>query len=199
MIISVASRKGGVGKTTTAIHVATYFAIKHGSTVLIDDDPNISAQNYSERGELPFPVVPLADANDIGNYDHTIIDTEASPDPSELQVLVDGCDLLVVPCVPDAMSLQVMMQTCESLSELSTKANYRVLLVMTDRTNLTKEAREVIAALEIPRFEQEIRRFTAYGKAASLGVPVYASGDRNRNIAWGEYQALGKEIEHYAR
>ena len=41
-IITVASSKGGVGKTTTAIHLATMFA-RQCRTLLIDVDPQASA------------------------------------------------------------------------------------------------------------------------------------------------------------
>jgi chromosome partitioning protein len=56
MIITVASFKGGVGKTTTAVHLAAYLA-SAGSVVLIDGDPNRSATGWAKRGNLMFEVV----------------------------------------------------------------------------------------------------------------------------------------------
>ena len=56
MIITVASYKGGVGKTTTAVHIATYLG-KLSPTLLVDGDPNRSASGWAKRGELPAAAV----------------------------------------------------------------------------------------------------------------------------------------------
>ena len=61
MLITVAGFKGGVGKTTSAVHLACYLA-KKGSTLLVDGDPNRSATGWSKRGQLPFKVVDLIQA-----------------------------------------------------------------------------------------------------------------------------------------
>src|SRR6186713_2293285 len=56
MIITIASFKGGVAKTTTAVHLAAYLQ-DLSPTLLIDGDPNRSATGWSRRGQLPFKVV----------------------------------------------------------------------------------------------------------------------------------------------
>jgi chromosome partitioning protein len=56
MIVTVASFKGGVGKTTTALHLATYFQTL-APTLLVDGDLNRSALDWASRGNLPFKVI----------------------------------------------------------------------------------------------------------------------------------------------
>lgn len=48
MIITVASFKGGVGKTTSAVHLAAYFQ-QDKPTLLIDGDPNRRVTGCSAR------------------------------------------------------------------------------------------------------------------------------------------------------
>ena len=47
-VISFASQKGGVGKTTSAVHLATAFALGGYRTLLLDLDPQGSV--YSAMG-----------------------------------------------------------------------------------------------------------------------------------------------------
>ena len=58
MIVTVASFKGGVGKTTTALHLAAYCQTL-APTLLVDGDLNRSALDWAKRGNLPFKVVML--------------------------------------------------------------------------------------------------------------------------------------------
>ena len=81
MKITLASMKGGVAKTTTAIHLAACLA-ELGPTVLVDADPNNSAGNWAKRGNLSFPVFPLLKAIGVGaQYEHIVVDTQARPKP----------------------------------------------------------------------------------------------------------------------
>jgi len=62
MIITVTSYKGGVGKTTTAIHLAAFLQ-RSAPTMLVDGDAIRSATKWGQRGTgsgLPFKVVSHA-------------------------------------------------------------------------------------------------------------------------------------------
>lgn len=194
MIITVAGFKGGVSKTTTAVHLACYFSGK-GDTLLVDGDPNRSATNWSKRGELPFKVVDLMQAAlHSPRYEHIIIDTAARPDKEELEALADGCNLLVLPTTPDALAIDALLQTVDLLQSLGSD-KYRVLLTMVHPkpVKMAEQAREALS--ELPLFKKDIRRLICYEKASLQGVPVYeVRGDKMAKIAWQDYLAVGKEI-----
>jgi chromosome partitioning protein len=198
MIITVAGFKGGVGKTTTAVHLACYFAKKSDKTLLVDGDPNRSSLAWAKRGTLPFQVCDLMSAAKAsGGKEHIVVDTEAHPDEDELQALAEGCDLLVLPSTPDALALEALLATVDNLQNLT---SYGVVLTMVDsrKKGTATQAKGTLNRLSIPVFNQMIRRLTAYEKAALTGVPVYETGDRFGRIAWGEYESLAKEIESRA-
>lgn len=195
MIITVAGYKGGVGKTSTAVHLACYFQT-HGSTLLIDGDPNRSATGWSKRGQLPFKVADERQAAKLArDYDHIIIDTQARPELEDLAALVEGCDLLVIPSTPDALALDALMQTVDALHKFKAE-QYKVLLtIVPPKPSRDGEAaREEMVGMELPIFQTSIRRLSAFQKAALMGVPVYEVKDKKASDAWSDYQSVGKEI-----
>src|SRR6185295_498435 len=104
MIIVVLSLGGGMGKTTTTVHIANYLSQK-AATLLIDGDPNQSALAWAEKGKLPFEVVTEAKMLRYAKTaEHYVIDSKARPDKQDIKDLAEGCDLLILPTIPDGLS-----------------------------------------------------------------------------------------------
>ena len=192
-LITVTGYKGGCGKSTTAIHLATYFSDR-GKTLLIDSDPNKTSIEWSRRGSLPFTVEDERKAIKlIPGSDYVIVDTPARPKSDDLQELADGCDLLILPTIPDVVSLQPMLATAQDLPSTS---NYRVLICIVPPYP-SKEGEQMKADLiegGVPVFNSTIRRTSGFGKAAIAGVPIKSIKDKTR-VAWEDYRLLGKEVE----
>ena len=195
MIITVASFKGGVGKTTTAVHLAAYLQ-KKAPALLVDGDANRSATVWGKRGELPFKVVDERQATRYAReYEHIIIDTAARPDEDDLKALADGCDLLVIPTTPDVLALDALMLTVKVLKGIGSNS-YRVLLtIIPPRPSRDgEEAKSLLQQGTVPFFEASIHRLVAFQKAALAGVPVFAVRDPRAQLAWTDYEKMGKEI-----
>lgn len=191
-IVTVTGYKGGVAKSTTAVHIATYFSDK-GKTILVDSDPNRTALSWSQRGSLPFTVADERQAMKmIAGHDFVVIDTPARPDSSDLKELAKGCDLLILPTTPDVISLEPMVKTANDLGD----ANYRALLAIVPPAPSKEGAamRQELIDNHIPVFKTMIRRAAGFQKAALEGVPVRDVSDSRSRVAWLDYLALGKEI-----
>lgn len=197
MIITVASFKGGVGKTTTALHLAAYFA-RLAPTVLIDGDPNRSASTWATRGAPPFPVAPESQiALWARKTEHLVIDTKARPEASDLRALVEGCDLLILPTTPDPFSLDALHLTLDALDSLAA-GSYRILLTIVPPRPMPdgEHARSTLSQAGLPLFGRDIRRTVAFQRAALEGVTVdQVRGLDSAGLAWDDYAAVAKEIE----
>jgi chromosome partitioning protein len=194
IIITITGYKGGIGKSTTAFHLAAYFS-DLGKTVLIDGDPNRTAIKWAGRNseQLPFTVADERQAmKSIPGMDFVIIDTPARPNSDDLKELAKGCDLLILPTSPDVVSLEPMLETARDVGE----AKFRALITIVP-PHPSREGelmRDDLNEGGIPVFKTMIRRTVGFAKAAMSGRPIRDIEDSRARAAWGDYKALGDEI-----
>lgn len=201
MIVTVAAFKGGVGKTTSAVHLAAYLSGLE-KTVLVDGDMNRSASRQAKRGAFPFAVwderrIAMA----VREHEHVVIDTEARPGPEDLEELAAGCDLLVLPSTPDVMTMEALFLTADAVSKAGGEGRYKVLFTLIPPpprrgkpNRRVVEARAELDAEKVPVFREEIRRLAAFVHASDAGVPVYDVKDPRSAEAWACYEAVGQEV-----
>ena len=193
MIIAITALKGGVGKTTTAVHLAAYLQTK-SPTLLIDADKNRSALVWSREDKLPFYVASQAGSPGlIKKFTHIIIDTQARPEPEELADLAEGSDLIILPTTPNPLDLDTTIKAAELLEPL--EANYKVLLTKVDsRTTNGRDARKFLEEAKLPLFRVDIPLLVAFQRSPGKGVIVKDYPDPRSHIGWSRYQSVGREI-----
>lgn len=111
IIVSFLNQKGGVGKITLAIHVATAFAQRGRRVLLVDADPQGSSLDWAASRQIPslFPVIGLPSKTlhkempaHRANYDDIIID--GPPRVNELaRAAIIAADLVVIPIQPSPL------------------------------------------------------------------------------------------------
>jgi len=197
MIITVASHKGGVGKSTTSVHLAHYLNRHLGSTLLIDGDSNRSVISWSKRSSgFDFPVCDERQAAKYSReYEHIVIDTAARVSNDDLEALALGCDILLIPSTPDALSLDALYILLNALEKIPPK-QFSVLLTIVppypqkDGT----EAQQLLRDNNLPVLNNVIRRFVAFQKAALLGITVDQVHDQRSQEAAMDYDKAFKEL-----
>jgi len=204
MIISVQNQKGGVGKTTLAIHISHALVLHKTKVLLVDADPQGSARDWAaaRSGESPFPVIALdrptihRDLPELAlNFDHVVID--GPPRVSELaRSAIMAADLVVVPVQPSPYDVWAAQEIMNLISEASVfKENLKSVFVINRKivnTAIGRDVAETLSSFNIPVLRTAISQRVAFAESATSGCTVLET--EPKGAAAKEIKALVKEL-----
>lgn len=199
-IIAVTSDKGGVGKSTLALHLAGALSAEDRDVVLLDEDGRVgSCVRWAVRGpRLPFEVMAADEAKPkrLERAEVVVIDTEGRPKRKELRRLADRADLVLVPSGVSPLELESTLLLLAYLEE-ETDARRRVRVALTRVPPVGgagAHAREDLREAGASPLNAMLRAYAAYTRAAEIGVLVRDVPDPKAGQAWGDVVALAREV-----
>jgi chromosome partitioning protein len=202
-IIVVSNGKGGVGKTTTTMALASILAEKY-KLLAVDADSQGSFTwwvQQSKKGigfDLAQETDPqlLENLRNVVGYDLIIVDTPPALSSATLAAVIPAADYLVLPTPPAPMDLAVLIETVKR-AITPAKVAHRVLLTKVDTRSMGEalEAQKTLQELGIPVCTAFVRAYKAHERAALEGMTITQWRGRNGREAEADYRRVVDEIQ----
>lgn len=217
--IAYTQPKGGVGKTTSAIVLATELARSGSSVTLLDADPNQPLATWAALSPLPenLKVIPNIDEKNINQAINeglktsafVIVDVAGAASVT-FTMAVNASDLAIIPCQGSQLDAQEAMKAIELIKGLNQHARYEtahaVLLTRVPAvrsrgwSDIVKDLKDQGAKVfDTPLTErQAFRDIVAYGGTLA---ELSEEGTRTPNVekAIENARAYVKEVADFCR
>jgi chromosome partitioning protein len=198
------NQKGGAGKTTLALNLAAAMAEAGSRVLVIDADPQQTAQDWAAVREtpLPFQVLGLAKPvlhrdlpNISADYDHVVID--GAPRNYEVaRSAILSADFVLIPVQPSGADFWASRETVKLVEEARTfKETQKAAFVVSrkiSRSALGRDIADALAEFSLPILKAGTSQRVAYADALTEGSTVIES--QPRSAAADEIRALLVEI-----
>jgi len=207
MIIALLNQKGGVGKTTLAVHIAEALTRIGKSVLLVDADPQGSALDWSEArpdtdSNPSFSVIGLPKSNLhkelpalAQNYDAVLID--GPPRVNEIaRAAIMASDIVLIPVQPSPYDVWAAKEIVDLLQEASTfKENIKSAFVINRKivnTAIGRDVGEALAGYNLPVLSTAIGQRVAFAESAAQGLTVMDT--EPNGIAAKEIESLIRDL-----
>ena len=186
-VIALVGNKGGAGKTTLCINLASAFA-ERDTTVVLDADPQQSSHNWHAiaDGGSSFPVVSASEdvvgvaSDHVHSARYVLIDCPPSVRSQQTSDALSRADLALIPVQPSPLDLWASVQIEAEVGRArESNPGLGALLVINQlepRTRLSQVMRDALAELSLPAAQSAIRRRMIYRKSVIQGQTVLDVG-----------------------
>lgn len=210
MLIGILNRKGGCGKSTTAVHLAHWLAQRKHSVMVIDSDGQTSSSQWLTKLNLPSFVIN--DPDDLFDqialfseqYESVIVDSPAVLGETAKAVLL-SVDLALVPVQPSNLDLLAtkdivrLVNQAQKIRKGTPKA--AIFLSRASKgTVLLREAQEVLSQTQgLTLLKPVIYQRQVIADAPGQSATVFNMSGEAASQAAREYEQLFEEALSYGK
>lgn len=205
MIIAIANTKGGVGKTTLAVHLAAWLFEKGYSVILADCDTQRSSSEWIRQAVPEIRALKLDDPDEVLNElpklrdeaDFIVADGPGSQTEMSRALLLRA-DFAVVPCKASMLEVRALAKATEVLRQSQDIRKglpqaVAVLSMVGQKYKLTKDMKEAADALQLTLADAAITLRQIYADAPGQGTVVWRMGTKGKEAA-KEFDTVFNEL-----
>jgi chromosome partitioning protein len=203
-IVALVGNKGGAGKTTLCVNLATAMSAL-APTIVLDADPQRSSLQWRNLVERVDAVTVVDAVDDVGaaaqnaraRHENIVIDCPPSVHAVQTAEVLALCDIALVPVQPSPLDIWATVHIEDRVAEArQVNPGLRAVLVINQLepwTLLSQQVRQGLAELSLPVARTAIKRRMAYRSSVLEGRTVMDLGMRGRKAA-DEIRQLIEEV-----
>jgi chromosome partitioning protein len=205
VIVVIANSKGGVGKSTIAVHLAGWLAMQGHRVTLADCDTQASSSEWIREANPAVRTVRMGSPDEILNQlpllntetDFVIADGPGSNTETSRALLLRA-DFAIVPCKASMLEVRALAQATEVLRQAQDIRggfpNAMIVLSMVGKNyRLTADMKDAAVALKLPLAKTALILRQIYADSPGQGTFVWAMKHRNQE-AINELDWLFREL-----
>ena len=210
MIIVVANSKGGVGKSTLSVHLATWLHEQGHRVVFADCDAQHSSSEWMGEAapdvrafKLDSPDAVLDRLPGLAQDAEYVVADGPGSNTEISRALLLRADLAIVPCKASMLEVRSLAQATSVLRQAREirggKPKAVIVLSMVGKNyRLTRDMEDAASALKLPRAETAVVMRQVYADAPGQGTVVWRMGFKAHPAA-REMRLLFRELLPQAR